>query len=40
MQGVYPNEVKIGTLASSKALQAYRQSSYWLSCRLQINEYV
>ncbi len=40
MQGVCPNKVKKGPPVLPKAPQAWRQSSYWLSCRLRINEYL
>ncbi len=40
VQGVCSNKVEKGPSVPPKAPQAWRQSSYWLSCRLQINEYL
>ncbi len=40
MQGVCPNKVERGPPILPKAPKAWRQSSYWLSCRLRINEYL
>ncbi len=40
MQGVCSNKVKKGLPVLLKVPQAWRQSSYWLSCHLKINEYL